>query len=295
MHRFYESKDIADAYFKYRPTYPKELVEQVMHYRDEDETKTKTYDLLIDVGCGSGQACSLFQPYFQTIIGIDVSEEQIKQAMKYNKHQNISYQIGSAEKIPADDKSVDVVIAGIAAHWFDLPKFFKEVERVLKPNGCLALFSYVICDIGLLSRENKQLAQNSAKLLVEVMMKGLPKHDLATAQTSLEVFKRYAGIYEAIPYAKKKRVDNMYSEFECSLATIEGIIKSVHCYENFKKEKIEELKKTKPDFESQDVDDIDLAREFEKRFRSMWNIENAAYDDKLIKITFDYYLLLAKI
>ena len=159
----------------------------------------------------------------------------------------------------------------------------------------MALFSYVICDIGLLSRENKQLAQNSAKLLVELMMKGLPKHDLATAQTSLEVFKRYAGIYEAIPYAKKKRVDNMYTEFECSLATIEKIIKSVHCYENFKKEKIEELKKTKPDFESQDVDDIDLAREFEKRFRSMWNIENAAYDDKLIKITFDYYLLLAKI
>lgn len=44
-----------------------------------------------------------------------------------------------AECIPADDGSVQLINACSAAHWFDLKAFFSEANRVLSPNGVIAL------------------------------------------------------------------------------------------------------------------------------------------------------------
>lgn len=49
---------------------------------------------------------------------------------------------GSAEKLEEADKSVDLVTVGMAVHWFDLKRFSEEVNRVLCPNGVLALYGY---------------------------------------------------------------------------------------------------------------------------------------------------------
>jgi len=40
-----------------------------------------------------------------------------------------------------------LIIAGHAAHWFDLPYFYNEVKRTLKINGVLALFGYAFIQI----------------------------------------------------------------------------------------------------------------------------------------------------
>lgn len=44
-----------------------------------------------------------------------------------------------AENIPVEDRSVQLINACSAAHWFDLPAFLKEADRVLSPNGVVAL------------------------------------------------------------------------------------------------------------------------------------------------------------
>lgn len=36
---------------------------------------------------------------------------------------------------------MDLVTAASALHWFDLPAFYREVRRVLKPHGCLAAWA----------------------------------------------------------------------------------------------------------------------------------------------------------
>lgn len=46
---------------------------------------------------------------------------------------------GTAESIPAEDASVDVVTVAQAFHWFDAPAALDEIARVLKPGGGLAL------------------------------------------------------------------------------------------------------------------------------------------------------------
>lgn len=39
---------------------------------------------------------------------------------------------------------MDLLTAMSAAHWFDRSRFLQEVDRVLRPGGCLALLSYTM-------------------------------------------------------------------------------------------------------------------------------------------------------
>jgi SAM-dependent methyltransferase len=43
--------------------------------------------------------------------------------------------IGTAERIPLDDCSVDAVVVGQAFHWFDVHEALSEIGRVLRPGG----------------------------------------------------------------------------------------------------------------------------------------------------------------
>ena len=45
--------------------------------------------------------------------------------------------VGSAEKIPMDDCTVDTVVASQSFHWFDGPAALDEIHRVLAPGGHL--------------------------------------------------------------------------------------------------------------------------------------------------------------
>lgn len=49
-----------------------------------------------------------------------------------------------AEKSPAQNGSVQLVVACVAAHWFNLPEFFVDTDRVLCSNGVVALTSYFL-------------------------------------------------------------------------------------------------------------------------------------------------------
>jgi SAM-dependent methyltransferase len=46
---------------------------------------------------------------------------------------------GSAEEIPLGNSSADGVVAGQAAHWFDMRRAAPEMARVLRPGGSLGL------------------------------------------------------------------------------------------------------------------------------------------------------------
>jgi len=138
--RFFEKAVHASIYAQFRPVPPPQLQTNIISFL------RKKYDgpldLCVDVGCGSGQCFSLFTSHFTRLVGTDVSSAQIQVAREENKLANVVLHCSPAEIIPVDTGSAQVVNAGQACHWFDLPAFFTEAERVLCPNGVLSIMGY---------------------------------------------------------------------------------------------------------------------------------------------------------
>jgi ubiquinone/menaquinone biosynthesis C-methylase UbiE len=103
-------------YAAYRPTYPMALVDALA------EACAGTEDAL-DVGCGTGQLSVLLARRFGRVIATDASAKQIEAA---DPHDGVEYRVATAEASGLPDASVDLVVAAQAAHWFDLPAFYRE-------------------------------------------------------------------------------------------------------------------------------------------------------------------------
>lgn len=295
MIRLYESREIADAYVKYRPSYSDKIVQRVMNYLKEKqahEVNGEKFDLMVDVGCGSGQSCSIFQPFFKKIIGVDVSEEQLKLAREQNKNENIFFHVGSDGELPVPDNSVNLLVSGIAAHWFNLPKFFSEVQRVLKPHGCMALFGYNIAKVSSIDGEDESLAVETARKLLLTLMQGLPD-DPVEKKACMQVAGKYSVIHDAIPLPQKERDDSIHDVLDLTQEEFAGMMRSTNCYEYFMEKKLAELKKKKPDYTQKDVDAIDMAKAFVTELKDTWNLHNIPTDKKMIKLDLHYFLLLS--
>ncbi len=126
----------AERYAAYRPSYPSALAEALAGcaaYRK----------LAVDVGCGSGQLTRLLAPLFDEVIGVDPSASQLEQARSQaGDVSNLTFHEGPAEHIEAPDRSVDLIVAAQAAHWFELPEFYREVRRVAASGGVIVLVTY---------------------------------------------------------------------------------------------------------------------------------------------------------
>lgn len=94
----------------------------------------------LDIGCGTGNYTSAFAKKGYRFIGIDPSVEMLEKAEKQNK--TVTWRIGKAENIELSEKSVDGIIASLTLHhWQDLNQGFSELNRVLKPNGKIIIFT----------------------------------------------------------------------------------------------------------------------------------------------------------
>jgi len=119
-------------YAAFRPNYPATLYSWLAGLCAEHDTAW-------DCATGSGQATQGLAPHFRHVVATDASAEQIRHAMP---HPGIDYRVAPAEASGLADHSVDLITVAQAAHWFDLPRFYAEVARVLKPGGVIALWGY---------------------------------------------------------------------------------------------------------------------------------------------------------
>src|SRR5436190_13258936 len=124
-------------YARNRPTYPDELFSFLCGLCER-------HDVAWDCATGNGQAAQSLSNYFKKNFATDVSAEQLSRAVE---KENIFYSIEPAEHSSLENNSVDLITVATAVHWFNLPEFYKEAERVLKPNGVLAVWGYAGCNI----------------------------------------------------------------------------------------------------------------------------------------------------
>jgi len=59
----------------------------------------------------------------------------------------VCFRVASAEQSGIEANSVDLITVAQALHWFDIQAFSKEVNRVLKPGGVLAVWTYNLLQI----------------------------------------------------------------------------------------------------------------------------------------------------
>jgi ubiquinone/menaquinone biosynthesis C-methylase UbiE len=129
-------------YRDFRPQYTREIVEYVVSQVATDHRTT-----YVDIACGSGQLTKLIAPYFENVIGIDRSFEQLRAASP-GEDKKIEWKPGSAFALPLPDNSVDLVTVAQGLHWLTpYDEFFGEVDRVLRPGGIFCAVGYAFPQI----------------------------------------------------------------------------------------------------------------------------------------------------
>jgi len=130
--------EISTAYAAHRPSYPAALVDFLARLAPARR-------LAWDAGCGSGQLSALLAGPFERVVATDASPEQIGQA---TSHARVEYRCARAEASGLPERVADLATAAQAAHWFDLPSYYAEVRRVVRPGGIVALISYGVVAVG---------------------------------------------------------------------------------------------------------------------------------------------------
>jgi len=123
---------VAAQYANARPEYPAALFDWIA-------TVVPARAVAWEAGCGSGQASRDLARVFDRVHATDPSAAQVAQAKAPG---NVTFAVEAAERCSLPDASVDAVCVAQALHWFDLPRFFDECDRVLKPGGVLIAWGY---------------------------------------------------------------------------------------------------------------------------------------------------------
>ena len=122
----------SDLYARARPGYPDALFDAIV-------ADLPNRNLAWDCGTGNGQGAVKLAKYFDHVRATDPSPQQISNAVRVA---NVEYGVGQAEESDLPSQSVDLILVAQALHWFDLPRFYSEAHRVLKPAGMIAIVGY---------------------------------------------------------------------------------------------------------------------------------------------------------
>jgi SAM-dependent methyltransferase len=122
----------AAAYARARPTYPRALFARLAALAPATARAW-------DAGTGNGQAAVALATHFDAVVGTDPSAEQVARA---RPHRRVTYAVATAEACGLAPASCDLVTAAQALHWFDVPCFWDEARRVLRPRGVVAVWCY---------------------------------------------------------------------------------------------------------------------------------------------------------
>ena len=141
---------------------------------------------ILDVGCGGGRTIAKLALASGTgrVCGLDHSPASLREAAKTNAEMiragSVEIRAGSVSQLPYASNTFDLVTAVETIYfWPDLPADVREVWRVVKPGGSLA----IICEVykGAATAMAKMVEKHAAKTGMKVLAPEELRTLLATA------------------------------------------------------------------------------------------------------------------
>lgn len=127
--------DRVENYVRFRPSYPPGVIETL-----REQAGLNPGARVADIGSGTGIFAALLLPHAARVLGVEPNA-----AMREAGDQALGGDprfvsvAGTAEATSLPDASVDLVTAAQAFHWFDAPACRRELARILRPGGTVAL------------------------------------------------------------------------------------------------------------------------------------------------------------
>jgi SAM-dependent methyltransferase len=157
-------------YDELRPSYAPEAVAWVAQ-----RGSLRDGSVVIDLAAGTGQLSRRLAPLGVDLIAVEPAANM--RAVLEERLPTLRIEDGTAEAVPAADRSVDAVVVGNAFHHFERWPAFAEIHRVLRPRGVLALF-------WAWSLEEEQLSLPLLQEIDQVVEATRTSNEIATAYRS---------------------------------------------------------------------------------------------------------------
>ncbi|KAH8657487.1 S-adenosyl-L-methionine-dependent methyltransferase [Tricladium varicosporioides] len=143
--RSYTSQQ-AKSYASNRPSYSSAIYNVVFEHHANTGGQ---FGLLVDCGCGPGNATRDMAASFDHAIGVDAGPAMIEAARSVGGTtkigEAIKFEVAPAETFSELEslkpESVDLLTVATAVHWFNMNKFYAEAAKVVKPGGTVAFWT----------------------------------------------------------------------------------------------------------------------------------------------------------
>lgn len=150
---------LAQDYTLYRPGYPAPVLDELA------SVCGLAHDWVIaDIGSGTGNLARLFLASGHRVFGVEPNREMREAGERmlagYSNFRSLD---GSAEHIPLDAQSVDLITIGQALHWFDVEQARAEFQRILSSYGwVVVMWNDRVSDATPFTREYDAIASTLA-------------------------------------------------------------------------------------------------------------------------------------
>jgi ubiquinone/menaquinone biosynthesis C-methylase UbiE len=123
---------VAHAYDEAQPEYAPEALS-----RTQAALRLGSEARVVDLAAGTGKLTRRLAERFAEVAAVEPDDEM--RAVLEARTPGAASHAGTAEQIPLPDGWADAIFVADGFHWFDVPVALREIARVLRPEGGIAL------------------------------------------------------------------------------------------------------------------------------------------------------------